>query len=261
MSECNPDVQSEDVRAILRDNLFENPDVGDLNAAMETDVWVVSIPKCSTTSIQYGLQRLGHRVIHAHTNPSTHEAFANGHVLADAGIGIEDILKARLETSSRRLHFFFGYREPVAWWVSLAGQFALDYEAIAANHPHEMSGQTHPWNKYSIEDMELIARKAFGVDLRAEPFDHERGLRVIEQDGFTIVLYRADRMEAVEGYIQAEIAPRFEMSRDRVNLDPRYLAFKDGFTPSADVVARLYEDPWFRYFFTAVERQARLAAL
>lgn len=91
-------------------------------------------------------------------------------------------------------------------------------------------------------------------------FDQEAGLAVVERPGLNLVLYRADRMVAVEDYIQRNIDERFTMKRDRVNTDPAYLRFKTTFKPTASDLARLYDDPWCRHFYTGREIEAFLAA-
>jgi hypothetical protein len=245
---------------ILSDNRFEHPDVGDINDSANIDYWVVCIPKCATTSIQRGLQRVGKEVIHIHTNSSLHEAYPNGDVLKAAGIGVEQLIQHRLASSDRKLHCFFGYREPVSWWVSLAGQFSLDYASLS-ERPDKVSRDNHPWNKYSIDDIAVIIRNAFGVDLMDHAFDAGAGLSVLEHERFNIVLYRFDRMDAVEDYIRARIDDRFVMKSERVNGDAAYLDFKRTFKPSADAAERLYDDPWCRYFYSPSERDGLLNAL
>lgn len=133
-----------EVESILSNHRFDNVDVGDLNAALDIDCWIVSIPKASTTSIQRGLERIGHKTIHAHNDPTTYDAFPNGDVLKNAGVMLRDIIRARLEASDRKIHYFFGYREPLAWWVSLAGQFGMNFDSLIDSSVHQSIKSDHP---------------------------------------------------------------------------------------------------------------------
>lgn len=257
----DPETTSDDdVRKVLAENAFINPDVGDINAAQNTDYWIISLPKCATTSIQRGLERTGRRVIHIHTNSSLHGAYPNGNVLQDAGIGVEDLVRARLASSGKKVHCFFGYREPLSWWVSLAGQFSLDYASLAED-ADGLSRHGHPWDKYAIEDMAEIVYKGFGVDISGQPFDSDRGVSVREYGNFNLILYRFDRMDAVEDYIRTEIDDRFVMEHDRVNIDENYLTFKTTFKPSSDALRKLYDDPWCRYFYAPAEIEKLLSEI
>jgi hypothetical protein len=102
---------------------FSHPDIGLLNKASDTDFFVISSPKCGGTAIKRGLERCGHAVIHAHTNITTWDAVSNGDVLRANNVGMEHVLQARLIASSRPLYLFFGYRDPVSWYLSLGAMW------------------------------------------------------------------------------------------------------------------------------------------
>lgn len=233
---------------VLENNSFVNPDVGNINDALDVDYWIISIPKCSTTAIQRGLEGIGHPVLHLHTNYSLYGAYPNGHVLEEAGIGVEDLVKARLASSPKKLHCFFGFRDTLSWWVSLAGQFSLDYAKLQ-ERPDDISRHEFPWDKYSIDDMAAIIREGFGINITDHAFDTEAGISVLEHDRFNLVLYRFDRMDAVETYIKTHIDDRFVMRQERVNVDEKYLEFKSSFRPSDEAVAALNDDDWRSYFY------------
>lgn len=246
------------VEEVLRKSSFKNPDVGPINAWLDTDYFIICIPKCGTTAIQRGLERLAHNVIHAHTNISTWEAFKNGHILRGASIGMENILAARLAASSRPVHIFFGYREPVSWYLSLAGHFGLELDTGISENIIPNIYSAHPWEKYNIDDISLIIREATGVDILACEFDHEQGLTHIVKDNINLVCYRFDKMKRVENYIVCNVDKRFVLTRERVNENPAYASYKESFKAPQHALDHIDCDRWFRHFYTAAERVALL---
>jgi hypothetical protein len=243
-------------KRVFKETSFVNPDVGPLNEALDVDCFVLSIPKCGTTAIQRGLERLGRKVIHAHTNVSTYVAFPNGDELRNNGLGMETILKARLSANSRPVHIFFGYREPVSWYLSLAAFFGLSLDAPLRDNIIQNIEGLYPWTNYRIDDIAWILREATGINILEQSFDHARGYSVFRKSRSRLITYRFDRLDSVRDYIVENLDKNFVLTRERVNHDPAYDAYKGVFLPPAEALERLYRDRWFQHFYTQSERNA-----
>jgi hypothetical protein len=247
------------VSRVLSENLFENKDVGPINEIGTVSKFVISIPKCATTALQRGFERIGHPVIHAHNNTTTYEAFANGDLLRRARIDLETLVRFRRNQSKEPIHFFFGYREPVSWYLSLAGHFGM---ALTENLSREIDRNiryAYPWNKYEFRDTQKIVERASGIRLFTGSFDNHAGYTVLRRRNIHVILYRADRMRDVEGYIKENIDYRFEMSDDRVNLDPSYMGFIERFRLPAQTLLNIYSSNIFAYFYDRSEAAQLIA--
>lgn len=239
---------------IFAEASFLNPDIGPLNEALDIDLFVISIPKCGTTAIQRGLERLGRKVIHAHTNRSTYAAFANGDILRSNGLGMETILQARLAANARPLHIFFGYREPVSWYLSLAGQFSLPSDRVSKTGISERIRTEHPWNEYLIEDISRMIARSVGIDILGHVFDHRAGFSLLRNKNASVFVYRFDKITKVRDYIVDYLDSGFVLTRERVNEDVRYLTHKASFFLSSEELEQVYNDRWFQHFYTSLER-------
>jgi hypothetical protein len=90
-------------------------------------------------------------------------------------------------------------------------------------------------------------------------FDTQAGYTVLEKGNLRVVLYRADRMQALEGYIKKNIDDRFQMRRERVNTDLGYVDFVEKFRLPARTLQALHGDAIFSHFYDRHEA-AQLAA-
>jgi hypothetical protein len=239
---------------------FSNPDVGPLNDALDVDCFVASPPKCGTTTLQRGLDRAGQKVIHCHTDGSTFGAFPNGHVLRDAGLGMATILRARIAAKpKRRVHVFFGYREPVAWYLSLAGHFQMPLNGALAGAIGANIQNAHPWSFYAIDEISNLITEGVGLSPFEQKFDPGIGYAVSSNARASLVTYRMDRLDAVAQYIRANITPDFVGGHERENVDPTYRAFINNLVLPRRTLEWLYEDRWFRRFYTDAERDNLIA--
>jgi hypothetical protein len=244
--------------ATLRDIRFTNPDVGPLNDLLGIDHFIISIPKCGTTAIQRGLERAGKPVIHTHTDASLFFAFPNGDELRNRGLGMANLLRARLAARPDPVHIYFGYREPVDWYLSVAGHFRLPYDQRLSDQIIPNLEFMYPWTNYRIDEIARIIEDATGVRLLSRVFDHEEVFTHIRLGHVNIVLYRFDRMDGVERYVAECVGAPFGFTQERVNAAPEYLASRETFSPSPAALERLYRDRWFRHFYRNDEAQ-RLA--
>lgn len=248
------------VSRLFRQVPFRNKDIGPLNDSLNLDCFVISSPKCGTTAIQRGLERLNHKVIHAHNNPTTYEAVTNGDVLRARGVGLETVLKARLLASARPLHLFFGYREPVDWYLSMAGHFFLPLDATLRDGIVENIETRHPWTKYRMDDTATIVREATGLDILSQGFDHKVGCTVTRNGKINLICYRFDRIESVRDYIVDNIDRSFVLTHERTNNDPGYNSYKVRFSPSIDHLEHLYCNKWFQHYYLPTEMDALIEA-
>ena len=248
------------VDRVLSDHRFVNPDIGPLNAVLATDCFVISAPKCGTTALQRGLDRAGRPTIHAHTDGSTFEAFGNGDVLRDEGLGMGALMRARRATSARPMFVFFGYRDPISWYISMVGQFGLPMDERLELDLVPNIETRGPWNRYRVGDVADIVSDGVGLHPRDVPFDPEAGLGHAWRGGVCLVLFRIDRLPSVAAFIRENVAAGFVLTPERVNLDPGYIAFRDGFRPTRAAVEHLARDGWFRHFYAPEEIEAWRAA-
>jgi len=244
---------------ILSAHTFINSDIGEINKIEEINSVVISIPKCGSTAIQRGLERTGHRVLHAHNNPTTYDAFKNGNVLQENGITLEALLQYRLRISTHPLFFFFGYREPVSWYLSLAGNFRLALnKALATNIIYNIHNK-HPWCNYPFDWSRSVVKMASGIDPLEMPYDSHRGITINRKNGISVVVYRMDRMDPVEGFIQTNISRDFKMTRERVNSSPDYVRYVNEFKLDESAIRILYADKIFSFFYNEAERDALIS--
>lgn len=214
---------------------------------------MISIPKCGTTALQKGFERIGHSTIHVHNNFTTYEAFINGDMLRRAGIGVETLVMFRRYLSAEPIHIFCGYREPVSWYLSLAGHFGMPFtedlrEKIVGNLRYE-----YPWNRYKFGDTRRVVEYAAGVKLFAENFDASAGYTILRNGNIHVVLYRLDRMGELENYIKENIDNRFEMKMERVNRDDSYVDFVKRFRLPVETLMTLFSCKVFSYFYDQAE--------
>ncbi|WP_155801843.1 hypothetical protein [Magnetospirillum molischianum] len=243
-----------DLSTILRDVKFENPDVGPINALDEIDIFVISPPKCGTTALQRGFERLGRKVLHAHNDPTTYEAFPNGNILRDAGITLDVMFRYRRALGRGPLHIFCGYRDPVGWYLSLAGQFSLPLNDALRDELVRNISQVAPWVRYSFEETRAAIEAAVGFDILTEPVDLERGYSLMRQGDVTVVLYRFDRLDSLADYIRQTIDPAFTLTRERANLDETYRHYTENFRLPRKVCESIFQGSIFSHFFSEDDR-------
>jgi len=97
-----------DIRECIEKYQFIHPDIGDLNNILQTNYYVISIPRCGTTAITEGLRNLGRKVVHAHINESTYRNITNGHILRANGLGLEHFIRYRIMAGAERIWVFSG---------------------------------------------------------------------------------------------------------------------------------------------------------
>jgi hypothetical protein len=240
---------------LLKETKFTNEDIGPINEIAAVNKFVISIPKCGTTAIQRGFERIGHRVIHAHNNPTTYEAFSNGDRLRCAQIALETLVKLRRHLNTQPIHLFFGYREPVGWYLSLAGHFGVPLtEKLRAGIVSDLH-YAYPWNKYRFAESQRIVESASDLKLLSGSFDTRAGYTTLHNRNIKVVLYRFDRMRELERYIKQNIDERFEMKNERVNMDYDYRNFVNKFRLPANTLKTLYGDSVFSYFYDRSESE------
>jgi hypothetical protein len=168
-------------RRLLAANTFVNPDIGQLENALDADIFALSMPKCATSAIQRGFDKAGRPALHAHNDVTFYDAFPNGSILRDAGIGLREIVQLRLLANPRTFWIFFGYREPVSWYLSLAGHFSLPLDDTLADNFRNNLERGYPWARYRIEDTAKVILEATGLDPASATFEPRKGYAVLER--------------------------------------------------------------------------------
>ena len=248
------DTSFRNLRELLANTQFENPDIGAINNLEEIDVFVISPPKCGTTALQRGFERLGRKVLHAHNNPTTYAAFPNGELLRQCGVDLATMIRYRRSLKRGPIHVFCGYRDPVGWYLSVAGHFSLPLDGALRNQITRHISDAYPWNRYGFDETRAVIERGVGFDILGEPFDYVRGYRVVSRDNAKVILYRYDRIENLASYIRQEIDSSFSLTRERVNDDKLYLEYLENFWLSRDECDDLFGGPLFSYFFSKDDR-------
>jgi len=243
------------LRLLLCKHKFHNPDIGPLNNIAEIDYFVLGMPKCGTTALQRGFERAGHKVIHAHTDQSTFEAFPNGSLLKNASCGMDKFLRLRCQERSKNpVYIFFGYREPVSWYLSMAHHFNIplndNLRALTVDRIH----CKYPWNHYLISDIADTIGKGVDIYPGQHTFDHKVGYSVISARNVNLVLFRLDRLDSLANYIIRHVEKNFILRHERVTSDPRYIAYRQSFTVPRTILEELYADEYFRKFYNDHEK-------
>ena len=245
--------EAERIRRILAENHFHNLDIGSFNDVENVDIFVISMPKTGTTSLQFGFEGIGRKVIHAHNNPTTYAAFSNGDVLEKSGIGLEEVAGLRVLNPDRPVYFFFGVREEVGWYLSMAGQFRVKLNDQLRDGIVENISGVYPWSRYRFEESLAVVEKLTGISLFAQSFDADKGYSVVTRGHINLVLYRADRMLALESFIRARVDDGFRMKRERTNDDPEYIEYVSRFRLDEATLKSVYDNEVHRFFFTEAD--------
>jgi hypothetical protein len=217
------------------------------------------MPKCATSAIQRGFDNIGRPALHAHNNPTLYDAFANGVILREAAVGISEIVRLRLAANPRPFHIFFGYREPVSWYLSLAGHFGLELDDTLARDFLSNLKSGYPWVRYPIQDTLDLIESSTGIDIWKASFDTRQGYSVLENGNARLVLYRFDRLSELEAMIVQDIDPAFRMRRERTNEDPVYRRYVSNVRLSAPTLKQVFAGRFFDYFYTPRERDLLFA--
>ena len=241
------------IEATLARNKFVNEDIGPIGKIATVDKFVISMPKVASTAIQRGFLKLGQDVIHAHNNPTTYDAFPNSDKLRDAGITLERLCQYRDEVNPDPMFFFFGYREPVSWYLSMASQFSLPLDEKLKENILTNISRERPWMKYKFRESQKVVESATGIRLLDGKFDHASGLSVIKRGKISVILYRFDRLHELSQYTRSNIEPRFELNLERINENSAYKAYCQSFRLYRDTLEKLYANPVFSFFYTAEE--------
>jgi hypothetical protein len=242
-------------RDLLSRNIFVNPDIGRLELAAQADAFVFSMPKCATSAIQRGFDNAGRPALHAHNNPTFYDAFSNGAILRQAGVGLEQIIRLRRLDNARPLFIFFGYREPVSWYFSLAGHFQLELNAGLRGDIISNLASGYPWARYKIGETLALIEAATGIDIWRRPFDRVAGYSRYSKGNVHLIVYRYDRLRELEHMIVDEIEPRFVMRRERVNTNSAYLQYVRDLRLDEAVLDKVMSGKFFDYFYAPAERR------
>lgn len=242
------------LREVLRNNRFEHKDIGPINELDEIDIFVISPPKCGTTALQRGFERLGRKVLHAHNDSTTYAAFQNGQLLADAGVGLGMMVRYRRLVGRGPIYVFCGYREPVSWYLSVAGHFSLPLDNGLKTEIIQRIANHHPWRLYPFADTRSAIESGVGFDILAQPFDCERGYSIIHCGDVNLILYRYDQIGKLTSYIHREIDDRFTLNPERVNSKESYLDYVRNFRLDLETCQYLYSDPIFNHFLSPQDR-------
>lgn len=245
------------LQKLLSEHRLRHDDIGDLSSIEKTDHFIISMPKVATTTIQRGLEQLGRKALHAHTDQSTWAAFEDHYVMRNSGIDLRSLIELRKRSNSRRLYFYFGYREPVSWFLSLGafGQVSLDDSLIT--HFEDKFFRQEPWCKYTTGEPRFIIADATGLDPIVIP--NGSPFAVQHKKRCTVISYRLDHFDKVSAFIMQNVDARFVNSPHRVNDSTDYAAYRSKFRLPEEKLRRLYDTEVHRAFYTARETEKLIA--
>jgi hypothetical protein len=231
---------------ILDEKLFYQDDIGNLNKILDTNIFVISLPKCGTTSIREGFKNLNFRVIHCHINSSTFNNISNGDILKENNWGMEHFVKYRLESKPDEITIFSGFRDPVTWYMSMAF-FCNNIPQDSHNFLKNLYSEP-PWSTYNFREHFDLIKNITGINIFEYEFDRESGFLILKKDRINLIIYRFDKLKSLETYIKT-LFPDFNLPLCRFTIDPRYKEFKNNFKVSIPDFEKLDNDPYTKYFF------------
>jgi hypothetical protein len=227
---------------------YQQEDIGNLSEIPNTDIFVLSLPKCGTTSIADGFRNLGIKAIHAHTNESTWHYVTNGHILRENGWGMEHFIQHRLRTNPKEITIYTGFRDPISWYLSLMTHYTeiltleLQQNFICNLYNAE------PWSSFSYVKQFKLIETCTGINILEHEFDQKNGLTVIKGSGFQLVLFRLDKINNLEAHIK-KTTPEFCLANKRINTSDGYARIKSLFKVSPSDMDMLKADPYVKFFF------------
>lgn len=166
-----------------------------------------------------------------------------------------------------RTNVIISVREPVA--CCLSGYFQIMYDTSTKDLPNErihedltrLFRQTFPLNQ--LHWWNLQVKKFFGLDFLDLPFDRDRGWHIYH---FTRVSFLVIRQENF-GEAPVALGKLFDMpatligighenaAADKEEIASLYARAKNGLKFDEAQLEQLYDNPWFKHFYTTEEEQ------
>lgn len=234
---------------LLKRVAFVHEDIGDLSKLHETDYFIISMPKCGTTSLRLGFQALNKNIIQTHIDDTMFDSLSNGYILRRRNFRLKNLIDYRLRTKQGDIYIFSGYRDPISWYLSLANQFSLSLNGDLKNNLLRNLKEHFPWKQHSAKVEFELLETIVGVKLFDMPFDKVRGIRVQKVGRVTWVVYRLDKLNELENYIRTFINKDFTLINGRVDETDEYLHYKRNFKLSSDIINSIFADEYPKYFF------------
>ncbi|MEZ5003165.1 MAG: putative capsular polysaccharide synthesis family protein [Chitinophagales bacterium] len=228
---------------------FIHKDIGTLNKIVDTNYFVISMPKCGTTSLKKGFINLNENVIHTHTNETGYKSLSNGQLLRKNQLGMDSFIQYRLKKNTAPIYIFSGYREPISWYISLSQQFKIELtDSLKENIIYNLKEKS-PWKNYLPDEQFRLIEKCAGIKLEDHVFDKEKGFYHIKNGKLNLLLYRIDALSELEKYISENILPGYKLVTGRVNDNSLYVNFKRNFKLSPLQIDEVYNFPYLNYFY------------
>ncbi len=235
---------------LLEKYSFNERDTGDLCKLPDTDFFIISLPKCATSSLHYSILETGNNSFHGHSNQWLYRTISNGKILKQFGIGWEELIEYRLKKKSGQIFIFCGFREPVSRYFSLANELKLKFNSDLCEQISYKVNNLEPWSQMTPDEVFNILSKIMGIEVLNTVFDRERGFNVTVSGRITLLVYRIDAIRNVEQYIQEKILKKFILKPVRIAENEIYINFMRDLKLPMDELRILYNDKYVRYFYS-----------
>lgn len=143
--------------------------------------------------------------------------------------------------------------------VSLQERLAREFDDADVDDYVTRFVDTYP-HHIPLRWFDLQVKPALGIDVLAEPFDHDRGYAFFERDNIALVVMRAESSDALKrAAIEACFAIDLgEFATANVSsakaYGDLYSQFKDRVILSEEHITEMYESRYSRHFYTDEER-------
>lgn len=235
---------------LLKTYKFKHEDIGELNKIIETDYFIISMPKCGTTSLKQGFSKLNLNVIQTHTNDVGYKSLTNGSILKKYNLSLDIFIKYRLLKSERPIYIFSGFREPIAWYLSLAQQFKnVNLDKSINKNIYENVYHKSPWKDYLPSIQFPLIEICSGINIFDYEFDKNEGIVCIKNKNINLILYRVDALSKLEKYISNNILRDYGLISGRINEDNSYLDFKLNFKLDSKTIEKLFDCKYMHHFY------------
>ncbi len=229
---------------------FENEDIGKINSIGNIQYLIISMPKCGTTTIKQGFERVKHDVIHTHTDETCYTSLSNGDILKAKRVGLKQLIEYRLKRNSEKVVIFSGYRDTISWYLSMANQFDIDLDKTLENDIVNNLRLVRPWQNHSPFIQFSIIHDITGINIFDFHFDKEKGFGVIEKENIILVIYKIEGLKNLENYIRERFIRDYALVEGRVASDIQYKRFINGFKVNSTELDEIINNKFMKYFYS-----------
>ena len=240
----------------------------DLALAQPRLLLVYQMGKVGSRSVAKSLKSAGLWPLHVHSlggqTPAIRADYRKRNAPYPYHMYLEGLLRGCLSLGlgRQRIKVVTLVRDPIAREISRAYQLAEwdggstdDAAAMAARLAERLSDPGALDDCYSWFDDEIKER--LGVDVLAEDFDRARGYARLAGERADVLVLKLEKLDAlwpvIGAFVGREVVPKMVNVRSAAANGATYGRVRSTLSWPRDHVARLYDNPWVRHFYTADE--------